>query len=328
MIALMVFFLASTPGPAGPSEIGWVPVLTWARENGFRYSGLGNRTIGLTRGDTALRFQNESQRAVINDVNIWLCDPITVRDGQACISALDLRTSIEPILNPQKGGGKKLLQTICLDPGHGGKDTGCKVGECMEKNFTLPLALKLAAQLRAVGFNVILTRTNDQFVELNDRIGMGNRSRADLFISLHFNLAPTGEGKGVEVYCLTPAQASSTNIQREKGSEARWPGNQLDGDNVLFAYQLQKALVNHLCAADRGLRRARFAVLRPARMPAVLIEGGFLSDPGERRQISDPNYRSRMAGAIVQGILAYKRTIESEPAAASARRDLSSARGS
>jgi N-acetylmuramoyl-L-alanine amidase len=303
----------SASGRGGPSSrIGWVPLSVWARENGFRLSALGNQSTTLTRSEETLRFQNDSQVAVINGVNLWLCDPIMVRDRQACVSALDLKKSIEPILSPRQYGDDKLFQRICLDPGRGGKDTGGKVGPFMEKNFTLPLALELQTQLRAAGFKVWLTRTNDQFVDLDDRIALANHLRADLFISLHFNMAPAGEGKGVEVYCLTPAKASSTNIQKEKGSEAHLAGNELDEQNVLFGYQLQVALVKNLCAEDRGLRRARFAVLRPASMPAVLIEGGFLSDPRERQRISDPDYRSQMARAILQGILGYKKAMDRE----------------
>jgi N-acetylmuramoyl-L-alanine amidase len=305
-VVLAILSLTNLVGQAKVSETGWVPLSSWAKEKGFRQSVFGKQTMALTRSNITLRFQNDSQQAVINGVNIWLCEPITMHSGKACISALDLKTSIDPILAPQKNDADRLLQTICLDPGHGGKDTGCKVGQCMEKNYTLPLALELQEQLRVAGFRVWLTRTNDEFVDLDDRIARGNHLCADLFISLHFNMAPGGEGKGVEVYCLTPATASSTNVKGERSREARLQGNQLDSENVSFAYQLQKALVRGLCAEDRGVRRARFAVLRPARMPAVLIEGGFLSDSGERRKICDPIYRRQMSQAIVQGVLAYK----------------------
>src|SRR5581483_7452936 len=241
LVALTALFLMSASGRGGPySGVGWAPLSVWARENGFRLSAPGNQSTTLARSGETLRFENDSQVAVVNGVNVWLCDPITVREGQSCASALDLKTSIEPILHPRQRGDDKLFHTICLDPGHGGKDTGGKVGPFMEKNFTLPLALELQTQLRAAGFRVWLTRTNDQFVDLDDRIALGNHLRADLFISLHFNIAPNGEDKGVEVYCLTPAKASSTNVQKERGNEARLPGNELDGENVLFAYQLQK----------------------------------------------------------------------------------------
>ena len=89
------------------------------------------------------------------------------------------------------------------------------------------------------------------------------------------------------------------------------PGNRQDPQNVLLAYELQKSLVNKLSAEDRGLRRARFAVLRTATMPAVLIEGGFLSDSVEQKKIADPKYRTRLAQAILQGVLAFKRAIQS-----------------
>ncbi len=89
------------------------------------------------------------------------------------------------------------------------------------------------------------------------------------------------------------------------------PGNRLDARNVLLAYELQTSLVKSLGVEDRGLRRARFAVLRPGNMPAVLIEGGFLSDSAERQNIIAPKYRSLMAEAIVRGVLAYKRAVGS-----------------
>ena len=89
------------------------------------------------------------------------------------------------------------------------------------------------------------------------------------------------------------------------------PGNRLDARNVLLAYQLQASLVKRLGVEDRGLRRARFAVLRPAQMPAALIEGGFLSDAAERHHITARKYRRLMAEAIVQGVLAYMRAVGS-----------------
>jgi N-acetylmuramoyl-L-alanine amidase len=174
--------------------------------------------------------------------------------------------------------------------------------------------------LEAAGFKVILTRTNDTFVELEDRPALANRQKADLFISLHFNVGPPGEAKGVEVYCLTPAKASSTNVGKwgHISEISEWgpntgslAGNRRDNSNVLLAYQLQKSLVKNLSVEDRGIRRARFAVLRTAEMPAVLIEGGFLTDLVEQKKIADPKYRGRLAAAIVQGVLAYQHAFKS-----------------
>ena len=234
-----------------------------------------------------------------------------MKDGQPCVSSLDLQATIRPILFPQRNRAGTSLKTICLDPGHGGKDTGGVSGKHLEKRYTLSLAKALAGRLRAAGFKVLLTRTKDKFIELEDRPAFANQHRADLFISLHFNVNPRGQASGVEVYCLTPAMTSSTNARGKLADKTPLPGNRHDARNILLAYQLQKSLVSKLSVEDRGLRRARFGVLCTAAMPAVLIEGGFLSDASEQKKIADPKYRTRMAEAIVHGALAYKHAIES-----------------
>ena len=129
--------------------------------------------------------------------------------------------------------------------------------------------------------------------------------------------ASSEENKRVEQLVC---QASSTNVGRwgHIGEISEWgvntgflPGNRFDNRNVLLAYDLQKSLVKNLSTEDRGVRRARFAVLRTAEMPAVLIEGGFLSDSVEQKEIADPKYRAHLAAAIVQGVLAYQRAVNS-----------------
>ena len=292
------------------AERKWVLLSAWAKGNNFEVDPIKKgEPFALTNKSSTLVFKIDSPRAQVNDINVWLSDPIALLSGQAHISSLVLRTSIEPILFPPRNKSNAMMRTICLDPGHGGRDTGGKVGKFLEKNYTLLLAHELAKQLRAAGFKVILTRTNDTFVELDSRPALANRIQADLFISLHFDLAPAGEASGVEVYCLTPAKASSTNARGQGANTPALPGNRQDTQNVVLAYQLQKSLVKNLGAEDRGLRRARFAILRPTTMPSVLIEGGFLSDAGDRKKIADPNYRSQLADAIVEGVLAYKRIV-------------------
>ncbi len=284
----------------------------WAKENDFKviWSKEHDR-LTLTNRTATLSFKGDSLLAEINGVNVWLCEPISVRDGLPCVSSLDLQATISPILFPQKKRAGTPLKTICLDPGHGGKDTGGASGKYLEKQYTLLLAKALAGQLRAAGFKVLLTRTKDKFMELADRPAFANQHRADLFISLHFNVDPRGKASGVEVYCLTPAMTSSTNARGKLTDEAPMPGNRRDAQNILLAYQLQKSLVSKLSVEDRGLRRARFGVLCTAAMPAVLIEGGFLSDSGEQKKIADRRYRTRMADAIMHGALAYKHALES-----------------
>jgi N-acetylmuramoyl-L-alanine amidase len=294
--------------PAGE----WMSVSEWAKENGFKLTQLKEtKVLSLTNSTAALQLIPDSQLGQISGVNVWLSHPITLRNGQACISTLDLKATIQPILFAGTAPARKPIRTICLDPGHGGKDNGGQTGEFLEKQYTLVLAREVENQMCAAGFKVVLTRTKDRFVELEDRPAFAKRHNADLFISLHFNVAPQGGARGLEVYCLTPANTSSTNARGKSANIYSFPGNRQDARNILLAYQLHKSLVTGLRAEDRGLRRARFAVLRTATMPAVLIEGGFLSDSEERKKIVDPKYLSRMAAAIVQGVLAYKQAVES-----------------
>lgn len=313
---LFVLKFSSTCLSAANSERPWVSLLAWARENNFKQDWTRqNETFALSNESWTLSFKVDSQLAAINGINVWLCEPILQKDGQVCISTLDLDDSLDPILfGPTNRPGDR-VRTICLDPGHGGKDTGGVSGNYVEKHYTLPLADELSEKLKAAGFQVILTRTNDSFVELENRPGLANLQKADLFISLHFNVGPPG-ARGMEVYCLTPPGASSTNkspwpqLEGWVNSTAPLPGNRQDGQNMALAYQLQKSLVENLRINDRGLRRARFAVLRTATMPAVLIEGGFLTDAGDQKEIADPDCRRRLAAAIVQGILNYQRLAE------------------
>ena len=310
--SLNVAFCAS-PAP-GPAPNSFVALPEWAKEKAFTFAWVKpGESFCLSNATWTLRFKGASPLGELNGVKVWLSHPVELRDGQPRVSALDLQTTLQPILfreaRPRNHG--KVIHTICLDPGHGGKDPGEKVGSTLEKTYTLLLAKELACRMRAEGLVVFLTRTTDTFVGLDDRPALANRAGSDLFISLHFNAGRGGECRGVEVYCLTPATARSTNIDGQEADQTSLPGNRTDARNVLLAYHLQRSLARGLGVEDRGLRRARFAVLRSARMPAVLIEAGFLSDPAERHNISTQKYRSLLAKAIVRGVLASKHAVES-----------------
>jgi len=249
----------------------------------------------------------DSRKAEIGGVTVLLSLPVVNRSGVALVSLADLKTTLEPILFPQKSEGR--VRTICLDPGHGGKDTGKAVGGNYEKKYTLLLARETAGLLKEEGFKVVLTRKGDETVELSERPLLAARQGADLFVSLHYNAAEGGV-RGVEVFCLTPAGVNSSDEGGGKSGQPAEAGNGQDDRNVFLAYQLQKSLTRGLPLEDRGMKRARFEVLRQARMAAVLIEGGFLSDPSDAKNIYDGAFRKRQARSIVDGILAYKRAVE------------------
>ena len=295
---------------SGPA---YVRLTDWARARGFELRWLKkDETLQLSTQSTRLLFTVDSTDADVNGVGVRLLFPIAIRDGTPSLSQLDAQSTLDPVLSPPRLRRGAAVTRICLDPGHGGIDPGNRIGSHQEKTYTLLLAQELAAQLTRAGYKVTLTRDTDRFIELSERPAIARRRSADLFISLHFNSAPSSPStvRGAEVYCMTPVGAPSTNARGE-GSGAGWyPGNRSNDKNVYLAYQLQKSVTKTLGAEDRGLHRARFAVLRDATMPAVLIEAGFMSNPSEGRKIFDSAYRKQIAKAIVDGISAYRRGTE------------------
>jgi N-acetylmuramoyl-L-alanine amidase len=313
---LILFCLAFCARPAHAASINgqnYVPLADWARGNGF-YGFTRNRglEIVLTNRTMRLVFDVDSAQAQINGVNVRLSFPVASANGVLLIAQLDLDKTVRPLLFPSRYVELKKITTICLDPGHGGKDTGNRVSGFFwhnEKTYTLLLAFELRDQLKKLGYNVILTRSSDTYVELPARPAIGNRAGADLFVSLHFNATQTDKEQvaGPETYCITPVGAASSNAQGEGGDYGATTANRFENKSLLLACQMEKSLVQNLNANDRGVRRARFAVLRDAAMPAILIEGGYMTNPTEGKRIYDSAYRKRMAAAMVKGILNYQK---------------------
>jgi len=306
----------SAPHPAGLAPVSgqtYVRITDWAKANGLGIQWLKpDETLQLSNHSSKLVLAVDSREAQINGVAVWLLFPVVAHNGALCLAQLDVDTTLRPLLSPPKGQPGTRIRTICLDPGHGGKDPGNLVGSNQEKQYTLLLAQELRTQLARAGLKVTLTRSTDTSIELQTRTELAKRRSADLFVSLHFNATQTGRDsvQGAEVYCLTPAGASSTNARGEGAGAGSFPGNRQNDKNLFLAFQVQRALTRNLSVEDRGLRRARFAVLRNAVVPAVLIEAGFMSHPAEGRKIFTSAYRQEMARAIVEGLLAYKRAVE------------------
>ena len=317
---LMVLCLVSCLTPASAASVNgqpYVPLMSWAQANGLKCVWLKRgETIAATNRTTRLVFDKDSRTAEINGVNVVLSFPLAVSKGTPYIAQLDINTAIRPLIRPPPPDGRRVT-TICIDPGHGGKDTGNHTFWHSEKKYTLALALELRDQLRKAGFNVILTRSKDISVDLPARPALANRRGADLFISLHFNATRIGSDqvRGPETYCITPVGASSSNAQGEGADHGPTPANRVEQKSLLLAYQVQKSLVRSLGVPDRGVRRARYWVLCAAAMPAILVESGYMSHPTESRKIYSAEYRQQLALAIVNGILVYQRLVSPPPPA-------------
>jgi N-acetylmuramoyl-L-alanine amidase len=258
---------------------------------------------------TTLEFEAGSREMAWNGHRLFLGEPIRAVGRSLGISPVDLRTRLVPLLNPAAVPAPGALRLIAIDAGHGGNDTGASnpALKLQEKQATLDVARRLRTSLLARGYKVVLTRANDRYVALDDRPQSANRAKADLFISIHFNSLP-GNAKvsGIETYVFTPSGVRSTaSHKRDAGDQKVYAGNSQDHWNMVLASSIHDRLLDQLGVVDRGLKTARFAVLRTIRCPAVLIEAGFLSHPTEARNINTPAHRQRIAEAIADGVGDY-----------------------
>jgi len=298
--------------PTWPSNWvnGWIPLEGWGRFNGLTKPTQVPSNVApiyefhTTNGLVSL--QLNSRVAHCNGLECWLGYAPQLIHGMPCVHWLDAQKNLQPLLDPP-GYHFNSARTVVLDPGHGGKDSGTRsvLNAEFEKEYTLDWAMRLRRLLVTNGWNVLLTRSNDLDISLPDRVALAERAHADLFLSLHFNSGVSNRGlAGVETYCLTPAGLpSSLTRDYEDNPQHVFPNNAYDEQNFQLANRLHRSVVQSLCAADRGVRRARFmGVLRAQNRPAVLIEAGYLSNASEARKIGSAEYRQKLAEAVAKAL--------------------------
>ena len=262
------------------------------------------RTVGRS-----LRGEVGSAEFYLNNLKFILSYPVVDIGGHPSISRMDLTKLLEPVIRPNRIQNSAKVDTVILDPGHGGGDSGatCLFGN--EKTFALDVALRARDMLRAAGFRVMMTRTTDRFVPLEERAAIASRFPGALFISIHFNSSGNG-ATGVETYTLAPRGVPSMATDGPALSDfLPCTGNARDAENIALACAAHATLVCNSAMFDRGIKRARFVVLRDSATPGVLIEGGFLSNPNDARRISTILYRQQMAGSIVQAVQNYRNAV-------------------
>jgi len=179
-------------------------------------------------------------------------------------------------------GSALAFQTVIIDPGHGGNDLGAADSYVYEKHINLDVSRRLERCLKEAGFKTIMTRTRDEFIALSERSSIANRNRNAIFVSVHFNSSYRVAALGIETFYRT---SSSEKL----------------------AQFVQRELIKNVKATDRGVKTANFAVLRETKHPAVLVEGGFISNKDERAAMTDPLYRQIVADSIARGIVQFSR---------------------
>lgn len=174
------------------------------------------------------------------------------------------------------------FDTVVVDAGHGGKDSGAwRRHGPPEKVVALDVALRVNQKLRESQLNTVMTRTNDVFIPLDDRVALGNQQKNSIFVSIHFNDSRRRAVEGVETYYYSP-------YAFDLGSK------------------IERSLLTLPGTVNRGVHTARFRVLRNAQYPSVLVECGYLSNRSEARDAADASYREQLADKIAEAIVDYR----------------------
>jgi N-acetylmuramoyl-L-alanine amidase len=267
---------------------------------------LGNK-VYLQGKWNSWTFEVDSRQAAFNGTTIWMLAPMLKYRGKWMITENDAKEIVDPLMRPYAYIGDRGYRVVVLDPGHGGPDAGAKGRHGVEeKRVALDIAMRARVHLANAGVKVYMTRETDRFIELDERGIKAARWSADAFVSIHLNSAPSSAPRGLETYVLSNVGYPSTSsAAKSRGDKTTYSGNRFEHSNTVFGYFMQKALLEKAKGEDRGLRRARFLVLRNAPCPGALVECGFLSNPGEEKLMLDAPHREAIALAISKGILDY-----------------------
>jgi N-acetylmuramoyl-L-alanine amidase len=176
---------------------------------------------------------------------------------------------------------------VILDAGHGGSDEGAKVHTFMEKKIALTTAFLVKRHLEKLGYRVIMTRSRDVYLPLQRRVSIANKSKGSLFVSVHFNSCPSEEVHGIEIFYY-----DSKEMWRTQASKR-------------LAHCILDDVLEQTGAISRGIKRGNFHVIRETEIPAVLVEGGFMTNKEERNKLRDRAYLDLLAEGIAQGIDKY-----------------------
>ena len=281
------------------------------------------RKLTLVGPSARAELENDTREIKVNGLRVFLGDPIVDAGGQLYVSRIDFERCLTPQLRPGFGTPPPpALKTIVLDPGHGGRDNGTSVNE---KTYALDVAKRAKRILESSGYNVVLTRDNDSYIDLPERSDIANARRAGLFVSIHFNAVPNdSRTSGVEVFTFAPRlqhAAGWWSLGRKDDPHLEtqdMPVNRFDHWSVVLAQSLHRRFVVDLKSFDRGKKLAHWGVLRQLNCPGVLIECGFLTSAAEARKIATPEHRQKIAAALAAGIRDYATAGEGSRAKSSA----------
>ncbi len=294
-----------------------------------------SRTIELSKDAHRVQLRVGDTLALVDGAPKYLRYPVDLHQGTV-VAPFRFKEQVLDILFREK---KVYTEPVCLitpirkvviDPGHGGKDPGA-IGRTglREKDVNLDIAKRLGQLFKKDGIEVVYTRTTDKFITLPARVDIANSSKADLFLSIHSNANRVRSLKGFEVYYVSPtvndaqralSAAKVGRLDFDRNCALR-PSLDLKAtiwDMVLthnraeaisLAGSICKSINHNLDVEVLGVKGARFYVLKGTRMPAILIEVGFVSNASEERFLKNYYYREKLAESIREGVLNYGREL-------------------
>ncbi|MFA5338566.1 MAG: N-acetylmuramoyl-L-alanine amidase [Candidatus Omnitrophota bacterium] len=297
------------------------------------------RRADLIKENKIFAFYVGMDYAAINGKPERLSSPVVFYEGSAAIPADFAINSIARVLSPPRITGprppvtqKYLVRKVVIDAGHGGNDPGA-VGRTglKEKDLVLDVARRVKEQLNENGVDVVMTRDRDRFIPLEKRSQIANENNVDFFVSIHANSARLKGAKGFEVYYLSTAvddnaravEAAENSFLKFDDSSFQRRNTDLEAtlwdlvytenreESIELARNISKSVDASTSLYCRGVKSARFYVLKGAQMPAVLVEIGFISNPAEEKDLKSASCREDVASAIAKGILNYKKIYES-----------------
>lgn len=278
----------------------------------YRFSSLkvdGNH-VWLRSPTIIMKATIGSQELLINNIKFILSYPTASKGDKALFSRVDLCKLIDPVLRPSHIDTSEIFDTVVIDAGHGGHDSGARGVYGYEKDFALKMALSVRDALTKRGFKTVLTRSDDTFISLGGRFAVANATPRSIFISLHFNSGGS-TASGIETFALSPEGTANTQIGRSTdfSSTSQRIGNRRDSENIALATAVHAMVVHRFKLIDRGIKRARWSVLTGCSRPSILFEGGFVTNAQDCRLIASPTYRDAIATAIGDAVVNYRKAL-------------------
>jgi N-acetylmuramoyl-L-alanine amidase len=275
------------------------------------YKRSGNQIV-LEGKNLVFKLRIGDQESTLNGVKFVFTYPVIESGSRTAISRIDLTKLIDPVMRPNYIANAGNFHTVVIDAGHGGRDAGAVNAYNTEKAYNLRVAQEVQKLLTAKGYRVILTRSSDVYLTLQQRVDLANSLKESaIFISIHFNSGGRS-ARGIETFTLSPQGVAHYGSGVKPSDHNARNGNINDSANVALATAVHSQVLRNIGANntfDRGIKRARFSVLTGVRHPAILLEGGFMSHPYEARLMENPKYITAVARGVANAVVLYKSAV-------------------